>query len=71
MVATSEEKTITRRPRRNHSPPLKAKMAVAAIKGEDTLIELAQDIDAQLSPDRACLNARDGQLIKLMVRLTS
>ena len=34
-----------RRPRRNHSPAFKAKVAVAAIKGEKTLIELAQDFD--------------------------
>jgi transposase len=37
--------TMTRRPRRNHSPAFKAKVAVAAIKGEKTLIELAQDFD--------------------------
>ena len=34
-----------RRPRRNHSPALEAKVAVAAIKGEKTMIELAQDFD--------------------------
>ena len=34
-----------RRPRRNHSPAFKAKAAVAAIKGEKTLIELAQEFD--------------------------
>ena len=33
---------MARRPRRNHSPAFKAKVAVAAIKGEKTLIELAQ-----------------------------
>lgn len=36
---------MTRRPRRNHSPAFKAKVAIAAIKGEKTLIELAQDFD--------------------------
>lgn len=36
---------MARRPRRNHSPSFKAKVAVAAIKGEKTLIELAQDFD--------------------------
>ena len=36
---------MTRRPRRNHSPAFKAKVAVAAIKGAKTLIELAQDFD--------------------------
>ena len=36
---------MTKRLRRNHSPAFKAKVAVAAIKGEKTLIELAQDFD--------------------------
>jgi transposase len=45
MIAASEEKTMTRRLRRNHSPAFKAKVAVAAIKGEKTLIELAQGFD--------------------------
>ena len=34
-----------RRPRRNHSPAFKAKMALDAIKGEKTLIDLAQEGD--------------------------
>jgi transposase len=46
--AASEEKIVARRPRRNHSPAFKAKVAVAAIKGEETLIELAQDVDLHL-----------------------
>jgi transposase len=36
---------MTRRPRRNHSPAFKAKLAVAAIKGEKTLAELAHQFD--------------------------
>lgn len=36
---------MTRRTRRNHSPAFNAKAAVAAIKGEKTLIELGQDFD--------------------------
>ena len=36
---------MTRRPRQNHSPAFKAKIAVAAIEGERTLIEPAQDFD--------------------------
>ena len=36
---------MTRRPRRNHSPAFKAKVALAAIKGEKTLTELAQQFD--------------------------
>ena len=37
--AASEEKTMARPPRRNHSPEFKARAAVSAIKGEKTLIE--------------------------------
>ena len=36
---------MARRPRRNHRPAFKAKVAVAAIRGEKTLIALAQDFD--------------------------
>ena len=36
---------MARPPRRNHSPAFKAKLAVAAIKGERTMIDLAQDFD--------------------------
>ena len=36
---------MTRRPRRNHTAAFKAKVALAAIKGERTLAELAQQFD--------------------------
>jgi transposase len=36
---------MTRRARRNHTPAFKAKVALAAIKGEKTLAELAQQFD--------------------------
>ena len=36
---------MTRRPRQNHSPAFKAKVALEAIKGERTLAELAQWFD--------------------------
>jgi len=36
---------MTKRPRRNHSPAFKAKVALAAIKGEKTLGELAEQFD--------------------------
>ena len=36
---------MTKRTRRTHSPALKAKVALAAIKGEKTLAELAQQYD--------------------------
>jgi transposase-like protein len=37
---------MARRPRRNHSPQFKAKVALAAIRGEQTASELAQRFDA-------------------------
>ena len=36
---------MTRRPRRNHTPAFKARVALAAVKGERTLAELAQQFD--------------------------
>ena len=36
---------MTRRKRRNHSPAFKAKVAMAAIRGDRTLAELAQQYD--------------------------
>jgi transposase-like protein len=36
---------MTKRTRRNHAPAFKAKVALAAIKGEKTLAELAQQFD--------------------------
>ena len=36
---------MTKRTRRNHTPAFKAKVALAAIKGEKTLAELAQQFD--------------------------
>jgi len=36
---------MTRRARRNHTPAFKAKVALAAIKGEMTLAQLAEHFD--------------------------
>jgi transposase len=36
---------MSKRPRRNHAPAFKAKVALAAVKGEKTLAELAQQFD--------------------------
>ena len=37
-----EEQHMSKRPRRNHAPAFKAKVALDALKGEQTLVELAQ-----------------------------
>jgi transposase len=52
---------MTRRPRRNHTPAFKAKVALAAIKGEKTLTELAQQFDVhanQITQWRSQLRTR-------------
>jgi transposase-like protein len=36
---------MSKRPRRNHSPAFKAKVALAVVRGEKTLAELAQQYD--------------------------
>ena len=36
---------MSRRPRRNHTPSFKAKVALAAIKGDRTLAQLAEQFD--------------------------
>ncbi len=36
---------MSKRPRRNHSPAFKAKAALAAVRGEKMLAELAQQFD--------------------------
>jgi transposase-like protein len=36
---------MQRRPRRNHTPAFKAKVALAAIKGDRTLVQLAEQFD--------------------------
>jgi transposase len=42
---------MTKRTRRNHAPAFKAKVALAAIKGEKTLAELAQQFDVHPQSD--------------------
>ena len=41
---------MSRRARRNHTPAFKAKVALAAVKGEKTLSELAQLFDVHPNP---------------------
>ena len=36
---------MTKRPRRDHTPAFKAKVALAAVRGDKTLAELAQQFD--------------------------
>jgi len=41
-MRVKEEQPMSKRPRRNHAPAFKAKVALDALKGEQTLVELAQ-----------------------------
>ena len=36
---------MSRRPRRNHTPAFKAKVALAAVKGDRTIVQLAEHFD--------------------------
>lgn len=40
---------MARRPRRHHSPAFKAKVALAALKGDKTMSELATQFDVHLN----------------------
>jgi transposase len=54
-----------KRPRRNHAPGFKAKVALAALKGDKTLPELAQQFDVhpnQITQWKAQLLARAADL---------
>ena len=44
---------MSRRSRRTHSAAFKAKVALAAIKGDKTLAELAQQYDMMFIPTRS------------------
>ena len=56
---------MTRRKRRNHSPTFKAQVAVAALKGDKTLAELAQQFDVhpnQIADWKTLLMDRSSQV---------
>ena len=53
---------MSRRPRRNHSATFKAKVALAAIQGEKTLAELAQQFDVH--PNQRALLQNSSGLVK-------
>lgn len=56
---------MTRRTRRNHSPTFKGQVAIAALKGDKTLAELAQQFDVhpnQIADWKAQLTDRSAQV---------
>jgi hypothetical protein len=50
---------MTKRTRRNHSPAFKAKVALAAIKSERTIAQLADQFDIHVSQITAWKDLRD------------
>ena len=53
---------MSRRPRRNHTPGFKAKVALASIKGDRTLAQLAEQFDVHpIRSRRGKHNSRKGQ----------
>src|SRR6266699_1646743 len=52
---------MNRRPRRNHTPTFKAKVALAALKGDRTLAQLAEQFDVHLQSDYIVEGAARGR----------
>jgi hypothetical protein len=52
---------MSRRPRRNHTPAFKAKVALAAIKGDRTLAQLAEQFDVHPQSDHIMESAARGR----------
>ena len=44
-VACESGETMSRRPRRNHTPAFEAKVALAAIKGDRTVAQISEQFD--------------------------
>jgi len=44
-VPANQGATMSRRARRNHTPAFKAKVALAAVKGDRTIAQLAEQFD--------------------------
>jgi transposase len=58
---------MNRRPRRNHTPAFKAKVALAAIKGDRTLGQLAEHFDVhpnQITTWKAQLDGRASDIFE-------
>ena len=59
--------TMSRRPRRNHTPAFKARVALAAIKGDRTLAQLAEQFDVhpnQITSWKAQLEERGSRRVR-------
>ena len=52
---------MNRRPRRNHSPAFKAKVALAAVKGDRTIAQLAEHFDVHPNQITAWKSQLEGE----------
>ena len=59
---------MTRRTRRNHTPAFKAQVALAALKGDKTLAELAQQDD--IHPNQITDWSGNGRSVRLRFLVT-
>ena len=53
---------MNRRPRRNHTPAFKAKVALAAVKGDRTIAQLAEHFDVHPNQITAWKAQLEGEL---------
>jgi transposase-like protein len=54
---------MRRRPRRNHTPAFKAKVELAAIKGDRTLVWLAEHFDVQTGTSSLRLQPANAEIL--------
>jgi transposase-like protein len=60
------------RPRQNHTPAFKAKVAVAAIKGDRTIVQIAEQLDVhpnRITQWKAQLETRSRLLLRMEATL--
>jgi transposase-like protein len=64
---------MNKRPRRNHTPTFKAKVALAAIKGDRTLAQLAERFDVhpnQITSWKNIRGSRSGHLVMVGLQVS-
>jgi transposase len=57
---------MSRRPRRNHTPAFKAKVVLAAVKGDRTVAQLAEHFDVH--PNQIMLSAKPDDCSAIALR---
>ena len=57
---------MSRRPRRNHSAAFKAKVALAAIKGERTIAQLADQFDVHRRTNVVAIFPNEAAIVRLV-----